>query len=134
VPRDRHGFLRSFDATLLEAAGAELCYALWDGHGAIKFGKTKNHPRTRQRDLQVGSSATLHLLGYSTSISERQAHRLLASERVRGEFFKPSKKSLSLVARFDWYNVPLLNRLCTRLVRPRGRQMVWHGIRAVWTT
>jgi hypothetical protein len=77
-------------------------------------------------------SRPLLLLAWSLAIAERQAHRLLASERVRAEFFKPSKKSLALVARFDWCNVPLLNRLCTRLVRPRGRQMFWCGIRAVW--
>jgi hypothetical protein len=133
VPRDRLGFLRSFDPHRLEAPGATLTYALWNGASAVKFGKTRNHPRTRQQDLQVGSAATLHLVGYSLSISERQAHRLMASEHLRGEFFRLSMKTFQFVARnFEWADVPLLNRMWPRLAPPRGRTLVWQGIRAVW--
>jgi hypothetical protein len=82
VARDRLGYLRDFDATTLEQPGAELCYALWDSKGSIKFGKTRNHPSSRRRDLQVGSAPTLHLVGYSVAISESRAHRLMASEHV----------------------------------------------------
>jgi hypothetical protein len=133
VPRDRHGYRRDFDPHLLEAPDVTLTYALWNGDLAIKFGKTRNHPRTRQQDLQVGSAATLHLVGYSVSIAERRAHRLMHSEHLRGEFFKLTMKTFQFVSRnFDWVDVPLLNRMWRRL-RPRPRRVLWSkGIRAVW--
>jgi hypothetical protein len=42
-------------------------------------------------------------------------------------------KTLGFIARnFDWVDAALLNRMWQRLQPPRGRMMVWQGIRAVW--
>src|SRR5206468_1970845 len=89
-------------AWLLAGGQGELVYAIGDGRGLVKIGKTGGkHPVERMRELQTGCPTGLTLLGY-THGSERAYHRLLSSLHVRGEWFMLTAWLLDLIGRFDW--------------------------------
>lgn len=75
-----------------------------EGLGHIKIGFT-DHDDTLQRlvQLQTGSPVPLRLLGTipGTLNDEKTLHRRFASDRVQGEWFKPSTKLLALASPSD---------------------------------
>src|SRR5262245_34631001 len=80
-----------------------LVYAAYDGQ-YVKIGRTDVHPTQRLAGLQTGNPRQLTLLAYTGTLTESRAHKLLFSENVRGEWFKPSAKVLAELRSWDWNN------------------------------
>lgn len=61
--------------------------------GPIKIGRAKN-PHTRLTQLQVGSPYKLNLLFFfpGGAKSENATHTILSNERIRGEWYWPTKR------------------------------------------
>jgi hypothetical protein len=66
------------------------------GTGPIKIGKTGGDPMRRLSDLQTGSPVPLRLIGIietrEIASSERAFHRAFESDRLHGEWFRPSRE------------------------------------------
>lgn len=75
-----------------------LVYFIEDGIDAIKIGYSTDIHR-RLTDLKTGSDRHLSLVDYAIGDRsiERELHRLLASERIRGEWFKQTDKTMDLI-------------------------------------
>ncbi len=80
---------------------APCVYCLWDGR-YVKIGKTDGHPKLRMRELQTGNPGKLRLVAFTRTLSEKRAHTLLHRDRVRGEWFEPSRDLLKFVWAWDW--------------------------------
>jgi len=69
-----------------------MVYFITDGE-FIKIGKA-NDPIERMRTMQTGNARELKMLGYYEDYDEElegYMHKIFAKDRVRGEWFKPSK-------------------------------------------
>ena len=66
--------------------------------GPIKIGKSWN-PGGRLRELQVGSPQELHLMLAVKVFDEREAHAEVEDDRIRGEWFYPTKRVFRLMRR-----------------------------------
>jgi hypothetical protein len=111
VIRDARGFHgRILDDPTLLNGERERVYAIWDGV-AVKIGKTLWDPMQRLRDLQTGSSATLALVAFTSSCTERQVHRRLHRWRLRGEWFRLTNELLVEIATWDYVDCGVFRRL-----------------------
>jgi hypothetical protein len=99
--RRQGGFSNRYLTRVLAGPLPDFVYAVSDGEG-VKVGRTAEHPLERLRDLQVGNPRVLVLLAWTTTISERQAHRKLWRHRVRGEWFRPHPALLAELRTWDW--------------------------------
>jgi hypothetical protein len=114
----RHGFHpRVLDAPHLLNAG-ELVYAVADGAGFVKVGRTCGHPLARLHDLQCGNARPLVLLAYTSTLSEKQAHRRLSRWRVHGEWFAAAPGLLDELATWDFLDEGALDAV--RRASPAG--------------
>jgi hypothetical protein len=68
-------------------------------NGPIKIGKTDNEIENRIRQLQIGCPYELKLLWLykDDDYSEAEIHETFAHERIRGEWFHPTKKLLEFI-------------------------------------
>lgn len=69
-----------------------------EGDGVIKIGFSTDVGK-RLADLRTGTAAKIELIEYARASREveRAIHQILASERVRGEWFKASDKTIDLM-------------------------------------
>jgi hypothetical protein len=92
-----------------------LVYAITDLE-AVKVGKCTGHPRARLATLQCGSSRQLFLLAYTSTLTERAAHRKLHRWKVRGEWHQVAPVLREIIG-WDWLAVALYaqlrGQLCT---------------------
>ncbi len=117
----QHGFhprIRKNPTLLAAGVTGWTVYCLWDGE-ACKVGRTKGHPASRLASLSTGNPRRLQLLAWTTTLTERQAHSRLWSERVRGEWFKLSEKLLAEVSGWDWLDTAL-HRTLTRAAEQKA--------------
>jgi hypothetical protein len=105
-----HGFAARVVADPGRLNAAELVYAIGDGF-CVKVGRSAGHPMARLRDLQTGNPRRLTLVAYTSTLTERQAHRRLARWRVAGEWFRPAPQLLAELASWDWVDVAALAAL-----------------------
>lgn len=59
-------------------------------HGPVKIGRTSYEPASRLSSLQTGNAIKLTIIGTcdeSEEYSEKDLHRLLSMDRIRGEWF-----------------------------------------------
>jgi hypothetical protein len=85
-------------------------YAIADGT-AVKVGRTVEHPVVRLRDLQTANPRVLVLLAWTTTLTERQAHRTFWRWHVRGEWFEPDAGLLAKLQSWDWIDAAALGAL-----------------------
>src|SRR5262245_49110706 len=87
----RLGFRRDSDE-LWEylSTGGTAVYAIGDGNGAVKVGKTTGHPKERLEALQTGNPRRLVLLAYTYQYTEAEAHRRMSrlAQRMEGEWWE----------------------------------------------
>ena len=77
----------------------KVVYGIQDeGNGLIKIGKASD-ATARRRQLQTGNPSRLRIVAWRTgyTTTESSIHRALASERVRGEWFLPSAKTINVL-------------------------------------
>jgi len=89
-----------------------MVYFITDGE-FIKIGKA-NDPIERMRTMQTGNARELKMLGYYEDYDEElegYMHKIFAKDRVRGEWFKPSKDLYS----FIMYEVRSFDSFVSRL-------------------
>lgn len=70
----------------------DYVYAIQDGSGNIKIGKSVN-PHQRMNSLQTSHATKLVMLGYCLNqlpLEEKALHKRLKKDRLEGEWFKPS--------------------------------------------
>jgi hypothetical protein len=106
-----HGFHHRVLADPGRLNAAELVYAIADGAGFVKIGKTAGHPMTRLRDLQVGNARELRLVGYTSAATERQLHRRLSRWRTHGEWFRAVPQLLAELLTWDYLDLAALDAL-----------------------
>jgi hypothetical protein len=87
-----------------------FAYAISDGT-ALKIGTSNDHPALRLAKLQTGNPRPLRLLAHTTAYRERVLHRVLHRERLRGEWFKITRRVLDIVRLWDWVDEALLAEL-----------------------
>ena len=77
-----------------------MIYAIRAGQGGpVKFGIARN-PKSRMSELQTGNHEKL-VLSACVDIPdscEKQIHHWLRQERLHGEWFKPTEKTLDVLA------------------------------------
>jgi len=89
-----------------------MVYFITDGE-FIKIGKA-NDPIERMRTMQTGNARELKMLGYYEDYDEElesYMHKAFAKDRVRGEWFKPSKDLYN----FIMYEVKSFDSFVNRL-------------------
>lgn len=93
-------------------------YAIDDRQGAVKIGFT-NNVRRRLAELNVSDPSRLTLLGYvrATQAQEIALHQLLASSRIRGEWYRRTH-AVSLF--LDMLPKPAASLTVRRLQKPRS--------------
>jgi hypothetical protein len=106
----RHGFHPRVAADPGRLNAGELVYAITDGC-CVKIGKSTGHPMTRLHDLQTGNPRPLALLAYTSTLSEKQAHRRLSRWRVHGEWFRATPQLLQELLTWDWCDLDQLGAL-----------------------
>jgi hypothetical protein len=103
--RDRHGWSLRFVKRYYKGDTPwGWVYAVWDGEH-VKIGSSTGHPVQRMQTLQTGSSRPLTLLSYTATRSERECHKLLHRDRVRGEWFRLTSQVVKELRRWDWLDV-----------------------------
>lgn len=113
VVRNSLGFRRRVedDPALLERA-VEVVYAIWpSGSVAVKIGKTRGHPKERMDSLQTANVNLLRLVGYTATLTEKQAHRQLRPHHLRGEWYRIAPDLLRALLTWDWLDEDLWHRL-----------------------
>ena len=60
----------------------------------VKIGMTIREPLKRLLDMQVGNPRELRIIATSESHNERDLHVLFKGRRVRGEWFRLSRKDI----------------------------------------
>lgn len=90
----------------------QVIYAIQAGIGPIKFGRALN-PKQRLGELQTGNPEKLKLIGFADVGNDKEGliHRFLRDERLNGEWFRPSVKTMAvarLIARQRFDAAPLL--------------------------
>jgi hypothetical protein len=96
-----------------------LVYAITDGV-SIKIGKSAGHPLVRLRDLQTGNARELQLVAYTSTMTERQAHRRFGRWRMHGEWFAAVPALLDELVTWDYLDGAALAAL------GRARQQIRH--------
>lgn len=69
--------------------------------GPVKIGITNGDPVKRLSYLQVGNHEPLSLIGVwadADAEEERELHEFLSGERIRGEWFRPTRVVLDMAA------------------------------------
>lgn len=68
-------------------------------NGPIKIGQTDNNIEERIKQLQIGCPYELRLLWLHKSdhYKEQEIHKEFSSERIRGEWFHPSRKIFDFI-------------------------------------
>jgi hypothetical protein len=122
----RHGFHPRIVANPA-SLGLTTVYAVYDGT-AIKIGKCRGHPKTRIETLQTGNPRPLHLLAWTTAITEREAHRRLRSSHLPGEWFSVTPALLVEIRGWDWLAPDLAAQLRQRM--PEAASMSRSGSNA----
>jgi hypothetical protein len=108
-----HGF-RLACLERLQHRPTTYVYAIGDGGGAVKIGKSVGHPRERLADLQTANPRPLTLLAWTQHLTERQAHRLFWRWHLRGEWFALDAGLVARLRLWDWIDEPAL----TKCLRP----------------
>jgi hypothetical protein len=106
-----HGFHPRVVADPGVLNAGELVYAIADGAGFVKIGRTRGSPEIRLRDLQTGNPRPLALVGYTSTVSERQLHRRLGRWRTHGEWFRATPQVLAELVGWDFVDVAALDAL-----------------------
>jgi hypothetical protein len=106
-----HGFSAAAIARMLSGQDTgEIVYAITDGT-AVKIGKcVGQHPRERLAELQTGNPRQLLLVAY-THGKESVWHRVLARDRVRGEWFRSTERVQEALLGWDWIDSAVLRSL-----------------------
>lgn len=86
----------------------------------VKIGFTRNQPneRVRQVATHAGETPALVALARGTRETEGQAHALLASARIKGEWFEASSRSVQLWVEANRYSSGTITR--SAMVVPRA--------------
>lgn len=74
-------------------------YFIREKEGRVKIGVSRE-PKKRLRELQVGNSQELELLGtrLGTWEDEQKIHKLFSAHHIRGEWFEESLPLMALIA------------------------------------
>lgn len=93
---------------------SSVYFVTCENSGLIKIGHTKNLKK-RLGSLQIGSASKLSLITATTFRPELEKfiHKHLESEHVRGEWFNPSEKTLSVIE-------TLINKGLPALIKDMG--------------
>jgi hypothetical protein len=85
-------------AKRMDGAGG-LYFIQEEDHGPIKIGWTKNSPRVRLEDLQVGNPRPPHIVAMmpGTILDETRLHDRFRHLNIRGEWFRPEADLLDFI-------------------------------------
>ena len=117
ILRSRTGFrLDTIDR--LARSPTTYVYAVSNSQGAIKVGKTENHPVRRLRRMQTASPTKLVLVGWTQHLTEARAHKLLWRWHLEGggrEWFRCTPELLGRLQTFDWLDERVHGQLRSQL-------------------
>ena len=84
-------------------------YLIYDNSKGYKIGCTKNDPRKRLVQLQVGNINKLTLIHSQVSNTmletEQHWHKVFKHKRVKGEWFNLTEKEINQFKEYFWYDV-----------------------------
>lgn len=108
-----HQLMLSIPLGVLQAIPRKATYAIRSvAGGPIKLGRATN-VESRLASIQIGHPERLELVVAvrERDVTESQMHQAFAAERIRGEWFSPSPRLLSLLREVSAYRGPGWYRL-----------------------